>query len=331
MKFIGKIFFAAVFTISFAANAQTESGKDSVNIHFSKPEQIIQNSNVAEPENAYPSKLFVPEIKNSIPKISNYNFTMPRYDYGLEAHITRTTPNPLAVKTPMSADFYHSGVMPLSANSFLTASQNRQTYMLIGTKENLGGAYNFATERLFFSTGISVDKYIGIGNKSTFDANINMQLQYLISDRITLSAFASHYFDKNKDFISAGMFASRPQTYYGGNLNFAVTERFYIQGGAYGANDSVFGNRQNDYGFNADVGLWLTDRVKVAGMGQYSVRNGRGQMSQGMGMYPQTYYGGYIEFKVTEDFGVRGGAKREFDVRKQKWVTTPYFEFVSYK
>jgi hypothetical protein len=256
-------------------------------------------------------------------------FELPDFDYGLESYLAKTTPNPLAVRTPLSYDFAHAGFMPLSSNSFITTFQNRKTYMLIGTKEAVGGAYNYINGRLSLSAGVSVDKYRQAGN-SKFDANINAEANYLLSERVALTVFGIHSFSKTKDFYSLGMYNGRPQTYYGGNINFGLTDNLYIQTGVYGANYSIGGSRKNDYGFNGEIGYWITDRVKVAGMGQYSVRNSYGSMSQGMGMYPQSYYGGYIELKVTESFVVRVGALQQFDIKKGKWITVPYFEFVKY-
>ena len=257
-------------------------------------------------------------------------FELPKLDYVLESYITRTTPNPLATRNPFAYDFSYGGILPLSSNSFFTASQSRKTYMLIGTLENIGGSYTFFTDRMQVTTGISVDKYRE-NTKTKYDANINTEINYLLSENAMLTLFGMHSLSPTKDVYSRGMYGGRPQTYYGGNIQFSLFEMLDIKTGIYGANYSLHGHNNNDYGFNTDIGLWLTDRLKIGGMGQYSLRNSYGEMSQGMGMYPQTYYGGYLEFKVNDNWGVRGGAQRQFDIRKGKWITIPYFEIVSYK
>ncbi|MDR3287324.1 MAG: hypothetical protein LBT27_07770 [Prevotellaceae bacterium] len=336
MKISGKIILFGFLLISISAKSQSEQVVDTVKTNFNQPEQNATNINSEIIKNIYPQRFF-PVSETNLNNDLNYKnqyfskpFELPPFDYNLESYITRTTPNPLAVRTPLSYDFNHVGYMGLSRNSFLTAFQSRKTYMLVGTIENVGGAYTYVANRMRFTTGVSVDKYRE-SDKSKYDANINAEFNYLVSDKITLSVFGMHSFDKNKNLLSHGMYGGRPQTYYGSNINFDVSDKFYIQTGVYGTNYSINGKHNNDFGFNGDIGYWLTDRVKVAGKGQYSLRNSYGAMSQGMGMYPQTYYGGYIEFKVNENFGVRGGALREFDIRKGKWVTVPYFEFVSYK
>lgn len=325
--------FGFLLTAIFA-KSQSEQIIDTIKtnlIQLEKNDEINTKTNSEIIKNAYPSKLFPASEVNSN---SNYNdiskpFELPQYDYLLESYIARTTPNPLAVRTPLSYDFNHGGYMGLSSNSFLTTFQSRKTYMLIGTIENVGGAYTYFTNRLRFTTAVSVDKYRE-NDKSKYDANISAEIDYMLSDKVMLNVFGMHSLSRNKNLFSHGMYGGRPQTYYGSNINFAITNNFYIKTGFYGTNYSINGVNNNDFGFNGDIGLWLTDRVKIAGIGQYSLRNSYGSMSQGMGTYPQTYYGGYLEFKVNENFGVRGGALRQFDIRKGKWVTTPYFEFVKY-
>jgi hypothetical protein len=334
MKMQKTIILLMFLMISIAAKSQSEQVNDTTKIDVTLPKTNELNTTQPTENNLYPYRLFPASNVDFYGKtiIGNNTkvFELPDFDYRLESYLARTTPNPLAVRTPLSYDFTHTGFMPLSRNSFLTAFQNRRTYMLIGTIESVGGNYNYQAGRFSLSTGVSVDKYRHQGD-SKFDANLNAEINYLLSDRVTLNAFGMHSFSKSKDFYSRGMYGGRPQTYYGGNINFELTDNLYIQTGVYGANYSIGGNSKNDYGFRGEIGYWITDRVKIAGMGQYSVRNSYGSATQGMGgMYPQSYYGGYIEFKVTESFGVRGGATQQFDARKGKWVTVPYFEFVKY-
>jgi hypothetical protein len=47
-------------------------------------------------------------------------------------------------------------------------------------------------------------------------------------------------------------------------------------------------------------------------------------------MYPQTSYGGSVEFKVTDSWGVMTGMEREFDPFRGKWVNRPFIFPVFY-
>jgi hypothetical protein len=333
MKPLKTILILVFLLIAILAKSQSEQIVDTIktNLNQFEPNEKINTTTNSEIINSYPILLFPNSNNNLNNDYRNFikPIELPQYDYTLESYIARTTPNPLETTTPLSYDFNHGGYLRLSHNSLFTTFQSRKTYMLIGTIENVGGSYTYIANHLRFTTGVSVDKYRE-NDKSKYDVNINAEVDYLLSNNVMLTLFGMHSLNRDKNLFSRGMYGGRPQTYYGSNINFAVTDNFYIKAGFYGTNYTISGINNNDFGFNGDIGFWITDRVKVAGTGQYSLRNNYGKLSQGMGMYPQTYYGGYLEFKVNENFGVRGGALNKFDIRKGKWITVPYFEFVKY-
>ncbi len=131
------------------------------------------------------------------------------------------------------------------------------------------------------------------------------------------------------------------------NLNYQPFERLIISGGTYGAkytlgestfnfyeggHPSNFGiNAYNDVGATGSIKFILHDRIRLNAYGQYSAfgeKNGlRGPM---IDMFPQTFYGGTIEVKITEKFGVEGGVIRELNPFNGKWVNRPYFAPVFY-
>lgn len=110
-----------------------------------------------------------------------------------------------------------------------------------------------------------------------------------------------------------------------------------VTGGMYTAKYSIAGPEGlmhfNDLGFNASMRFKLHDRIYLHAHGMYSVnsndknRNFRPSM---MNMYPQTYYGGGIEFKVSEKFGVEGGMVRELNPMNGKWQNRPYIMPIFY-
>ncbi|MDR2955884.1 MAG: hypothetical protein LBV43_12465 [Prevotella sp.] len=116
------------------------------------------------------------------------------------------------------------------------------------------------------------------------------------------------------------------------NLNYQPTEWLVISGGTYGAKYHLGGNAYNDVGANGALKFILHDRVRVNGYGQYSV-NQKTNHVQGpmMGMFPQTYYGGSLELKITEKFGVEGGIIRELNPFNGKWVNRTFIAPVFYK
>jgi len=112
------------------------------------------------------------------------------------------------------------------------------------------------------------------------------------------------------------------------HLNYQPAGWVVFSGGPYGAKYNLGGNAYNDVGVNGSLKFILHDRIRLNGYGQYSVnKNVQGPM---MGMYPQTYYGGSVELKITEKFGVEGGVIRELNPFNGKWVNRTFIAPVFY-
>lgn len=119
------------------------------------------------------------------------------------------------------------------------------------------------------------------------------------------------------------------------NLNYQATDWLSLSGGVYGAKYNAYGQHYNDAGFNASLRLKLHERIYLRGYGNYSINsNDRnrylGPAAMGMGAFPQTYYGGGVEFKISDNFGIEGGVVREFNPMKRKWDNIPYIMPVIY-
>jgi len=114
-------------------------------------------------------------------------------------------------------------------------------------------------------------------------------------------------------------------------FNYQPSDWLIISGGPYGSKYALYGGNYNDVGVGGSMKFILHDRVRINGYGQYSVR-GKHNGVEGpmMGMYPQTYYGGTIELKISEKFGIEGGVIRELNPFNGKWVNRPYFAPVFY-
>lgn len=138
---------------------------------------------------------------------------------------------------------------------------------------------------------------------------------------------------------------SSKETFPGlGGLNLISADLHYqpwdwlsLSGGVYAAKYNMVGAKGlmhfNDLGFNASMRFKLHDRVYIRAHGMYSInsndknRNFRPSMT---GMYPQTYYGAGVEFKVTNKFGVEGGAVRELNPMNGKWQNRLYIMPIFY-
>ncbi|MDH6307699.1 hypothetical protein M2451_000148 [Dysgonomonas sp. PFB1-18] len=115
------------------------------------------------------------------------------------------------------------------------------------------------------------------------------------------------------------------------NFNYQPLDWLAVSAGPYGSKYNLGMQSFNDVGVNGAVKFILHDRIRLNAYGQYSVnQKSNGVQGPMMGMFPQTYYGGTIEVKITEKFGVEGGIIRELNPFNGKWVNRPYFAPVFY-
>ena len=116
------------------------------------------------------------------------------------------------------------------------------------------------------------------------------------------------------------------------NFNYQPLDWLVISGGPYASkynlgesylNNFTMGthfNAYNDVGVGGAFKFILHDRIRLNVYGQYSVY-GKENKIHGpmMNMFPQTFYGGTIELKITEKFGIEGGLIRELNPINGKW------------
>ncbi len=89
-------------------------------------------------------------------------------------------------------------------------------------------------------------------------------------------------------------------------------------------------NRFKDIGVSGRARVRVTDGVWVNGYGNYTIYNNAGPQQMPMGLHPTNSFGGTIEVRITEGFGIEGGVMREYDPFQRRWVTNPYVMPVFY-
>lgn len=117
------------------------------------------------------------------------------------------------------------------------------------------------------------------------------------------------------------------------NLMYAVNDWLTVSGGIYTAKYGML-DYQSDFGFNASMRFKLHDRLYLNLHGRYSagMYDRHRYLGQQMeGLFPQTSYGGGLEFKITDKVGIGGGIIREFNPFNRKWTNRPYVFPVFYK
>lgn len=114
------------------------------------------------------------------------------------------------------------------------------------------------------------------------------------------------------------------------SINYQATDWLIISGGSYAAKYNIGGNSFNDTGVNANMKFILGDRIRFNAFGQYSAYGKRNGINSMKGMYPQSYYGGSLEIKITQKFGIEGGIIRELNPFNGKWENRTYVAPVFY-
>lgn len=118
----------------------------------------------------------------------------------------------------------------------------------------------------------------------------------------------------------------------GANINRKLGEFGILIGGVYASKYNIYSNFSNSTGINGNFKIILTDRISINTFGQYSIGgNTTGIAPYLSTLYPTSFYGGSLEFKVTDKWGIVTGASSEFDVFSRKWVTRPFIMPLFYK
>lgn len=118
----------------------------------------------------------------------------------------------------------------------------------------------------------------------------------------------------------------------GANINRKLGEFGILTGGVYASKYNNYNNFSTSTGINGNFKIILTYRISINTFGQYSIGgNATGIAPYLSTLYPTSYYGGSLEFKVTDKWGIITGASNEFDVFSRKWVTRPFIMPLFYK
>lgn len=110
------------------------------------------------------------------------------------------------------------------------------------------------------------------------------------------------------------------------NYEYMLSEHIITSVGTYGARYFYNLNMYQDFGINASIRYQITDRLALIAFGQYSARSNINNIGgDNAWLIPNTNYGGVAEFKITKNFGVQGGIKREMNPMTGRWRNIPIF------
>lgn len=149
----------------------------------------------------------------------------------------------------------------------------------------------------------------------------NLYNQYAVNDWswINTSRTANNYYGLGGVYL------------VGANYNMKLGNFGILTGGVFASKYNIYNNFGSSAGLNGNLKIRLTDRISINTFGQYSTGGAKNGIPPYLSaMYPNSFYGGSFEFKVTDKWGIITGAEQEFDVFSRKWVTRPFIMPVFY-
>jgi hypothetical protein len=101
----------------------------------------------------------------------------------------------------------------------------------------------------------------------------------------------------------------------------APSDRVTFYGNLYASDNMYHLSRFRNFGVSGRMRVQVAERVFLNGYGAYALPGGEGSRQLPPGMYPASSFGGTIEVKITDKFGIEGGVMREYNPFTRSWRT----------
>lgn len=322
--------------------AQTEVIIDSASSIESRKLPTLQKSSLlknASPENHLQNQ---PSISEYLPTNTNLSKSsaLPKYkNWSVNYFPEQLSRERLSTHFPFADDYAHSGTQILNQNSWLSGATEHKTLPTFGIIQQSSFQYNrIFDNRLIVSGGLSGQK-LEMHEQQYGDLKATIGTNWLINDRMNLEASADYSLMRRDGGQGSMMASFIPSEISGGRtselmptaqaqtmLNYRMTNWLLLSGGTYINRNNLFGQNITDYGLNSRMNIRVTDRLSLKMHGTYSLKGQQSLVTQtGNPMfYPENNYGGAIEYRISDKFGIGAGVDRELNPFTGKWVTKPY-------
>lgn len=156
--------------------------------------------------------------------------------------------------------------------------------------------------------------------------------QFLLDQNLTNQFMISDFNNITTSHIQSNFIGLGGLNLVQGNYNFILGDNVDFSAGIYAAKFNIYNDFLNDGGFNGNLKFQLSDRININLFGQYSITGSNIAISPLISpIYPHSNFGGSMEIKVNNDWGIMMGTENEYDVFLRKWVTRPFIMPVFYK
>lgn len=320
-------------------HAQTESRKDSIPglgkgklPVIAKPQRMDSTSVVrpgqgVEGANAGNSlSLDTPESSHKV------TYQLPSINYFPKRLLEERT----STRFPFANDYSYGGMPVLDANSWLSGGTEHTTLPTFGTIQQTALQYNrIFNNRVILSGGLA-GKKLEMHEQQYGDLKANLGIDWLISNRLTMNVSGNYSLIREDGGMGSMMGAFIPSEISGGRtsaimplgqaqwgLDYKMTNWLSVYGGTYMSRMDLYSQKINDYGLNSRVNLQVNDRLIFKLHGAYSLKGRQNLMNQNP-LYPENSYGGAVEYRISDKFGLGAGVDRYLNPFTGKWVTQPY-------
>lgn len=338
MKRIGFIIlcFLAVWMVS----AQSELKRDSVGINEKwRVQPSLSGTKIDSLRKAMPNNgsNFVPALEQyKIQQQQNQEepmtLTFPTIDYFPRQLLQERT----SVRMPFANDFSYSGYKILDNSSWLEGGTVHRTIPTFGAVQRTSLQYNRVVGQNLLLSGALDGTKMELHERQYGNLQAQMGVSWAINNRLSLGASGEYSVIRQDGGQGSMMGAYLPSEISGGltsammplanvqaGLSYQMTNWLNVSGGPYLNRMNLFQQSVNDYGLNGKMNLRLTDRLNVNLHGKYSLRGKQTLMNQNP-LFPDNNYGGAVEYRISDSFGLGAGVDRFLNPYTGKWVTRPY-------
>ena len=152
------------------------------------------------------------------------------------------------------------------------------------------------------------------------DPTTNLSSEFIPDKQTQVNAYRNY----------TGYIGMGGSTVLGVHYNRQITPFLTLSGGIYTSRYNIDNYQSLTAGLKGGFKLQINDRISLNFAGQYNSNQNLPIRPEMMALYPQSYYGGYVEIKLSDNWGVITGMQRQFDVFRHKWVNAPYIMPVHY-
>lgn len=263
---------------------------------------------------------------------NSIHYTLPSVNYFPE----QLSRNRISSRFPYANNYNYGGIMQLDNKSWFSGSTAHTTLPTFGEIQQTSLQYNrLLNNKLIVSGGLSGKKFEQHEQQyGNLEANAGMT--WLISKKLTLDMSGNYSLIREDGGMGSMMEGFIPSEISGGrtseflpiggaraNLTYQVTNWLTVSGGPYVNSYNLFRRNVADYGMNSKVNMKLSDRINLQLYGTYSMK-GKQFLSNGNPLFPENNYGGAVEYRISDRFGIGGGVERTLNPYTGKWMTRPF-------